>query len=326
MKLFFRVAKPCLAGDGTRKIGILRFPVPMILQIAGKYRPLRILIADHTGLHHGRATHRGVVIVADIRQPGSSQVTRKRILILGGTEDARLLAATLSQKNDCDVVLSLAGRTVDPVAQLVPVRSGGFGGCAGLAAYLRTERIDLLIDATHPFAEQISIHANAAARDADVSMLTLCRPAWDKTPGDIWTGVESIAEAVAHLGLAGRRVFLAIGRQQAFHFATAPQHSYLIRSIEPIEPPLDLPDAHYVLDAGPFSQERELELLLRYRIDVIVSKNSGGSASYGKIAAARELCIEVVMIGRKPTTGAVVATTIDQALQMARTLLALPAV
>jgi precorrin-6A/cobalt-precorrin-6A reductase len=250
-------------------------------------------------------------------------VTRKRILILGGTQDARLLAAALARNADCDVVLSLAGRTVDPAAQPVPVRSGGFGGSAGLATYLRNESIDLLIDATHPFAEQISRNADAAAQATNIPMFALRRPAWEKAPGDIWTEVESLAEAVRALGEPRRRVFLAVGRQQAFHFATAPQHRYLIRSIEPIDPPLDLPDALYILDAGPFSEERELALLRQHRIDVVVSKNSGGAASYGKIAAARQIGIEVLMIGRTATPEAIVVATVEQALQMTSTLLAL---
>ena len=247
-------------------------------------------------------------------------MTRQRILILGGTQDARRLAALLSQ-NDRDVILSLAGRTADPVVQLVPVRTGGFGGPKGLAAYLRVEKIGLLIDATHPFAEQISINAQAAARLAGVRTFALRRPSWENVPGDSWTVVDGIPAAVAALGDRARRVFLAIGRQQAFQFAVAPQHSFFIRSIEPITPPLDLPDVHYLLAAGPFDEDEEIKLLLQHRIDVVVTKNSGGSATYGKIAAARRLGIEVVMIGRSAMPEVTVVTTVEQAEQIAGTLL-----
>ena len=219
------------------------------------------------------------------------------------------------------MVLSLAGRTQDPAAQPVPVRTGGFGGSDGLASYLRVEQIGLLIDATHPFAEQISINAQAAARLAGVEMFALRRPCWEKMPGDLWTEVDDIPEAVSALGDGARKVFLAIGRQQAFQFAAAPQHSFLIRSIEPITPPLDLPDVHYLLAAGPFDADQELDLLRRHRIDAVVTKNSGGSATYGKIAAARQLGIEVVMIGRSAMPEVPAVTSVEQAVQMAETLL-----
>ncbi|RWN30291.1 MAG: cobalt-precorrin-6A reductase [Mesorhizobium sp.] len=219
-----------------------------------------------------------------------------RILILGGTTEARQLAGKLAAR--ASVTLSLAGRTESPVAQGVPVRSGGFGGADGLADYLRKEHIDLLIDATHPYAAQISANAAQAARVAGVPILALRRPGWESVEGDRWTLVNTVGDAVQALGPAPRRVFLALGRQEVAAFEAAPQHHYLVRSVDAIEPKLAVPDASYLLARGPFREAEERTLLEEHRIDVVASKNSGGAATYGKIAAARALGLEVVMIQR----------------------------
>lgn len=196
------------------------------------------------------------------------------------------------------MTLSLAGRTAAPVRQPVPVRVGGFGGAEGLARHLAEQRIDLLVDATHPYAARISANAAAAAQIAGVPLLALRRPAWEAVEGDLWTLVESAQAAAAAIGDAPRRVFLALGRQELGPFEAAPQHAYLVRSVDPVEPPLAVPDATYLLDRGPFREEDEAALLAKHRIDAIVAKNSGGSATYGKIAAARRLGIEVMLIHR----------------------------
>ncbi len=221
-----------------------------------------------------------------------------RILILGGTTEARQLAGKLAGRSGLSVVLSLAGRTVDPVVQPVPVRSGGFGGAEGLANYLRDEHISLLVDATHPYAANISRNAADAATLAGVPIMALRRPAWKAVEGDRWALVGDGKQAVAVLGENPRRVFLALGRQEIADFVQAPQHSYVIRSVDPIEPPLAVPDTMYILARGPFAEADERELLASHRIDIIVAKNSGGSATYGKIAAARELGIEVILFRR----------------------------
>ncbi|MGX5850465.1 cobalt-precorrin-6A reductase [Mesorhizobium sp. PL10] len=223
-----------------------------------------------------------------------------RILILGGTSEARQLAGKLAARSDLSITLSLAGRTESPVAQGVPVRSGGFGGADGLAAYLRETGTDLLIDATHPYAAQISANAAQAAQMTGVSILALRRPGWEPVDGDRWTLVDTVGDAVLALGLEPCRVFLALGRQEVAAFEAAPQHHYLIRSVDPVEPKLAVPDATYLLARGPFREADERALLKEHRIDVVVSKNSGGEATYGKIAAARTLGIEVVMV-RRPT-------------------------
>ncbi|TPI19110.1 cobalt-precorrin-6A reductase [Mesorhizobium sp. B4-1-1] len=233
------------------------------------------------------------------------------ILILGGTTEARQLAGRLSRRKDFAVTLSLAGRTESPAAQGVPMRVGGFGGAEGLAAYLHEEHVDLLVDATHPYAARISTNAAEAAMRSGVPILALRRPGWEPVAGDHWTLVDDVAEAASALGTAPRRVFLAIGRQEAGAFEAAPQHRYLIRSVDPVEPKLAVPDALYMLARGPFPEADERTLLERYAIDAVVSKNSGGEATYGKIAAARALGIEVVMIRRPALLDVPSAETVD---------------
>jgi precorrin-6A/cobalt-precorrin-6A reductase len=236
-------------------------------------------------------------------------VQMKKILILGGTTEARQLAGKLAAR--ASVTLSLAGRTESPVAQGVPVRTGGFGGADGLAAYLRKDHIDLLIDATHPYAAQISANAAQAARVAGVSILALRRPGWEPVEGDRWTLVDTSGDAVQALGSAPRRVFLALGRQEVAAFEAASRHHYLIRSVDPVEPKLAVPDAVYLLARGPFREAEELALLEKNRIDAIVSKNSGGEATYGKIAAARALGIEVIMVRRPALPDVPSAETVE---------------
>jgi precorrin-6A/cobalt-precorrin-6A reductase len=229
-----------------------------------------------------------------------------RILILGGTAEARALAERLATRADLAVTLSLAGRTASPAAMPVPVRSGGFGGKKGLADYLARERIDAMIDATHPYAVVISANAVAAAHQMGVPLLALRRPPWIAVPGDRWTEVGDLRTAVLALGEEPRRVFVALGRNELAPFTTAPQHSYLFRSVDPIDPPLRLPHAHYVTGRGPFSEAHDHALLSAYQIEIIVAKNSGGSATYGKIAAARTLGLDVIML-RRPTVPNVTA-------------------
>jgi precorrin-6A/cobalt-precorrin-6A reductase len=238
----------------------------------------------------------------------------KRVLILGGTTEARLLADRLASRADLNVTLSLAGRTVNPTRQPVPVRSGGFGGVAGLAGYLASEGIDVLIDATHPYASVISANAVAAARQNGVPLLALRRPPWIATAGDLWTEVVDVSEAVRALGQTPRRVFVALGRNELAPFNEAPQHSYLIRSVDPVDPPLPLPRVSYVTGRGPFSEANDLTLMSEHRIEIVVAKNSGGEATYGKIAAARALHIGVMMLRRPPAPAAAAVETVTDVL------------
>lgn len=233
----------------------------------------------------------------------------RQILILGGTAEARQLAGLLAKRTDLKVTLSLAGRTAAPAAQPVPVRIGGFGGVEGMAAYLKAERIDALIDATHPYAAAISRHAAEAAAAANVPIVALRRAAWTATPGDRWIEAADMADAVRALGPAPCRVFLAVGRKEVAAFQAAPQHHYLIRSVDPVDPPLAVPDATYIVARGPFAKEDECRLLTEHRIETIVAKNSGGDATYGKIAAARALGVTVVMLRRPALPDVPVAAT-----------------
>lgn len=207
------------------------------------------------------------------------------------------------------------------------MRSGGFGGADGLAADLAAERVDVLVDATHPYAAAMSVNAARAAAIAGVPLVALRRPPWMPVAGDRWIEVADVDAALAALGGAARRVFLALGRQQIAPFSRAPQHFYLVRSVEPVDPPLAVPDAVYLLERGPFTEAGELALLSAHRIDVVVAKNSGGEATYGKIAAARRLELPVVLLRRPPPTQGVPAVEtveaavawLDHALALRRT-------
>jgi precorrin-6A/cobalt-precorrin-6A reductase len=158
----------------------------------------------------------------------------------------------------------------------------------------------VLIDATHPSAVQSSANAIGAAARARVPLLALERPAWEPVDGDRWIEVADMPAAVTALGSTPRRVFLALGRNELRPFEAAPAHFYLIRSVDPVEPPLALPDAIYLTGRGPFNEAAEHALLVQHRIDVIVAKNSGGTATYGKIAEARGLGLPVIMLRRRP--------------------------
>jgi precorrin-6A/cobalt-precorrin-6A reductase len=237
-----------------------------------------------------------------------------KILILGGTAEARRLASALAARKDLAVTVSLAGRTAQPAAQPVPVRMGGFGGSDGLAAYLSAEQIDALIDATHPYAGTISANAAYAAERTGVPLLALRRPPWAKVAGDTWIEVATVEDAVEALGKAPRRVFLALGRKELQPFAAAPQHDYLVRSVDPVDPPLAVPHATYITARGPFIEEEDYALLARHRIETIVAKNSGGAATYGKIEAARALRLPVIMLKRPALPDVPSAETVEEVL------------
>jgi precorrin-6A/cobalt-precorrin-6A reductase len=236
-----------------------------------------------------------------------------RVLILGGTMEARQLAERLAKRPGLAVTVSLAGRTTAPALPPVPARVGGFGGAQGLGDYLLDQKINFLIDATHPYAAIISANAATAASRARVALLALRRPGWTPIAGDRWIEVGDATGAAQALGNTPRRIFLALGRKEIEPFADAPQHSYLVRSVEPIMPPLTVPHAVYITGRGPFAEADERILLEQHRIDVIVAKNSGGSATYGKIAAARTLGLPVIMLRRPPLPDVEAVETVDDA-------------
>lgn len=248
------------------------------------------------------------------------------VLILGGTGEARRLAQCLAARGDCRVTTALAGRTSAPERPPGALRIGGFGGAEGLERHLRAEGVAVLIDATHPFAARIAANAVEASRRAGVPLVVLKRPPWRPVAGDDWRAAAGMAEAVRLIGAAPRRVFLAIGRQEAGLFAAAPQHHYVVRSVEPVEAAHLPPQAQCILARGPFSEADEAALLERHRCEVIVAKNSGGAATYGKIAAARALGLPVIMVERPGTAPRKAAASVDEALsQVARHVEALAA-
>ena len=230
------------------------------------------------------------------------------VLILGGTTEARELAGALDGPR---VITSLAGRTNNPLLPRGELRIGGFGGVAGLACYLAAERVDVLVDATHPFAAGISANAVPAAERAGIPLLVLRRPGWTERPGDAWHRVASLEAAAALLPSLGRRIFLTTGRQGIGAFAGLDECWFLARSVEPPVPPMPA-RLEVVLDRGPFTLDGELGLFRSHRIDVLVSKDSGGPAA--KLDAARALGRPVVLVDRPPPAGGTVVGSVTSAL------------
>ena len=225
------------------------------------------------------------------------QITR-RLLILGGTGEAIQLAKKAANLPGLKVIFSLAGLTNKSVNGTVLTRIGGFGGVTGLIQYLRNEAIDLLIDATHPFAARISSNAATASHELGLPRLMLIRPQWEDVSKS-WIGVDSLESAAISLKKCqARRVFLAIGKQQLAVFSHLQDMWFLMRMLEPITENVVIPPGKLILSKGPFEVSAEKQLLLDYQIDTVVSKNSGGNATYGKILAAAELGIKVIMIQR----------------------------
>ena len=219
------------------------------------------------------------------------------VLVLGGTSEARGLAAELAGRPGLRVISSLAGRVRDPVLPAGEVRVGGYGGMAGLAAWVRAEGIDAVVDATHPFAETISAHAVGACAQAGLPLLRLARPAWQPRDGDDWHDAGALPDAARMLPALGTRVFLTTGRQGLAAFAALDRLWFLIRCVDP--PAAPMPARHEVLLArGPYARDAERALMRRHGIDVLVTKNSGGQLTAGKLDAARELGIPVVMVAR----------------------------
>lgn len=240
----------------------------------------------------------------------------KRVLILGGTSEARLLAerahAGLGER--LRIMTSLAGRTSEPAPVMGEVRRGGFGGVEGLAAYLRAARIDLLIDATHPFAAQISRQAALAAAATGIPRLALVRPFWQPQAGDSWIEVDDASAAAAALGPKHRRVWLTVGTSDLGAFAGRIGTWFLVRRVEPPAEPIPLADYQLIFGRGPFTLVDEQRVLSEYRIEALVCRASGGTATEAKLVAAREASLPVVMIRRPPIPAGPVAWTVDEAL------------
>lgn len=242
------------------------------------------------------------------------------LLILGGTTEASALARALADDPRFRATLSLAGRTRHPLPQPLPSRVGGFGGIEGLAAYLAEHRIEALVDATHPFAAQMTRHAAEAARRTGTPLLVVSRPAWEPSPGDRWIDAPDMTAAAAALGPHPRRVLLTIGQKDLAPFAAAPWHRYVIRSVEPPPPECLPPRAEVIAARGPFAEADERRLLATRRIEVLVTKNSGGEATHPKLAAARALGLPVVVVARpaQPPGIETVATVAEALAWLAR--------
>jgi precorrin-6A/cobalt-precorrin-6A reductase len=244
---------------------------------------------------------------------------RLTVLVLGGTSEANGLVNRLIDDPRYAVTLSLAGRTSTPRLPAIATRIGGFGGAEGLAGYLRERGVHILIDATHPFAERISANARRAANSVGTPLIVLERPTWAPEAGDTWTRVASLDEAAAALPREHARVLLTVGRQSIGPFATKPQHYYLIRVIDPPSIPEAMTDVEVLRDRGPFQVDAERSLMTEKRIDILVTKNSGGTAAHAKIAAARQLGLPVIMVDRpKPTEGRGVTSVDDVLARLAK--------
>jgi precorrin-6A/cobalt-precorrin-6A reductase len=236
-----------------------------------------------------------------------------RVLILGGTGEARALAARLDAAAGVTVVSSLAGRVSAPALPAGEVRIGGFGGVAGLTAAL--SQFDAVVDATHPFAATISAHAAAAAAASGTPLLALSRPGWTQQPGDRWTRVPSVSAAATIVRDAGPGcVFVTTGRRDLAAYADDADHPYLVRTVEPPDPPVP-PRMTLLLDRGPYTVTGETTLMCRHGVTVLVTKDSGGPLTSAKLTAARDLGLPVVVVDRPALPAGVDAvSSVDEVL------------
>jgi precorrin-6A/cobalt-precorrin-6A reductase len=243
-------------------------------------------------------------------------VTPRPILILGGTAEAAALAhaATTRRGDENAVTTALAGRTRRPGPLPGQVRIGGFGGPAGLAAYLKEHRIARVVDATHPFAARISAAARVACEAAGVPRLMLLRPPWPRHRLDRWIEVDDMAAAVGLVGRLGHRVWLTIGATDIASFSALSAVRFLVRLADPPRQPLPLRRCQVVVGRGPFALGGERHLIARHAIDLLVSKASGGAATAAKLVAAREFSLPVVMVRRPPPEPGAAVDTVAAAL------------
>ena len=236
-----------------------------------------------------------------------------RVLLLGGTTEASRLAQALA-KAGVEAVFSYAGRTAHPFAQPLPTRVGGFGGVAGLVAYLKAEGISHVVDATHPFAAGMSRNAHTACAEAQVPLCRFERAAWEAQAGDHWTEVPDLEAVASTLPDMPARVFLAIGKQNLEVFAAKPQHHYLLRLVDAPDAALPLPETTVALARGPFTEAGDTALLQEHRITHVVAKNAGGSGARAKLDAARKLGVPVIMAQRPALPKAQTAGSVQEVM------------
>jgi precorrin-6A/cobalt-precorrin-6A reductase len=245
-------------------------------------------------------------------------VTRRTVLVLGGTGEARALAAALDDDEALRVISTLAGRVGQPRLPRGEVRVGGFGGPDGLAAFIREQGVTAVVDATHPFAERMSWSAAHACAAAGTPLLRLERPPFARDPAIDWREVATLAEAAALLPSAGRRVFLTTGRQGLAAFRAVAGAFFLVRCVDPPDPATLPPEHALVLDRGPFELPGELALVDRHALDVLVTKDSGGALTQAKLGAARERGLPVIVVARPPRPDGATVTGVEQALAWLR--------
>lgn len=237
-----------------------------------------------------------------------------RVLLLGGTTEASTLAHALKYA-EIETVFSYAGRTNSPTEQPVETRVGGFGGVAGLRDYLQKKSITHIVDATHPFAAQMSLNAHQACTQLALPLTRLERPAWVPQLYDDWLGVPDIESAPYALPYTPTRVFLAIGRMHLHHFASQPQHHYVLRLVDEPAQPIALRNHTIIVARGPFDVAGDTALMREHRIEYLVTKNAGGSGAVAKITAARNLRLPVVMIERPELPDSHKASDIETVLR-----------
>ena len=240
----------------------------------------------------------------------------QRLLILGGTAEAAALARGVTARfgDALEIISSLAGRTERPGPLPGQIRIGGFGGPPGLAAYLREQGIDRLIDATHPFATSISAEARLACEEVGVPRLMLWRPPWRRHPLDRWIEVDSMEAAAEIVGRVWRRAWLTVGASEIAAFSGATGGRFLVRLIDPPRQRLPLRFYEVIIGRGPFTLTEERHQFERHAIDVLVCKASGGAATEAKIVAARELSRPVIMVRRPAPEPGKAVETVEAAL------------
>ncbi|EEE37552.1 precorrin-6x reductase [Rhodobacteraceae bacterium KLH11] len=234
------------------------------------------------------------------------------LLILGGTTEANALAKSVAGQG-IPAIYSYAGRVDTPRPQPIPTRVGGFGGAAGLARYIRDHRISHVVDATHPFAAQMSRNAVNVCDATGIPLVALTRAPWASGAQDRWQHVPDIAAAVGALSGPAQRIFLAVGRMHLADFATQPQHHYLLRLVDQPQE-LPMPNRDVIVSRGPFSVEGDVALMERHNTELVVSKNAGGTGARAKLDAASALGVPVLMIDRPVLPQRTEFTSVPQVL------------
>lgn len=241
----------------------------------------------------------------------------QRLLLLAGTAEARSVAEGLAGRPEIDAIASFAGTTKAPKPLPIPTRIGGFGGDDGFRAYLASERITAVLDATHPYAARISARSARICAERGLPHARLLRPEWRPEAGDDWIHARDEADVARHLP-AGARVFLATGPEKlAAYEGLAPFH-ILCRRVDPAPGPFPLPHGEWILGRPPFREEEERALFRRFRVDVLVTKNSGGASGRAKLRAARTLGLPVIMVARPEPPKGLILESPEAALDWVR--------